>query len=65
MTLHPTPTQCPVLYAGPTYPQFHGAQCDLLRGHHGRHHAVVTDDYSTGPITWWTPEQKEALYGHR
>jgi hypothetical protein len=53
---------CGEVYAGPSYPEFHGEKCVLPKGHvkdvwNARH---KSRDLDYGPIGWYDAQQKAA-----
>lgn len=50
--------RCSIRYAGMSYPQFRGIRCDLEAPHDGLRHSAMVAGF---PLSWWTPEEKEAI----
>ncbi len=50
-----TDVKCAVVYAGPSYPQFHGTRCELTHPHEGQKHQAWVQGI---PLTWWTADEK-------
>jgi hypothetical protein len=51
--------QCPVVYAGKSYPQFHGRRC-TIKGH--PHPGTRHENCG---LYWWSEEEKELIRKQR